>query len=70
MAEDEVPIPEIAQILGHTDVNTTYRVYARFSPQHQQRAVASLQVVRGSGGSLEPASRNITATKANGGQAA
>jgi Phage integrase family len=48
MAEDGVPIPEIAQILGHTDVNTTYRVYARFSPQHQQRAVASLQVVRGS----------------------
>jgi integrase len=38
MAESGVPIPEIGQFLGHSNSATTYRVYARFSPEHLRRA--------------------------------
>lgn len=34
MAEDGVPMEEIAQYLGHRNVNVTRRIYARFSPDH------------------------------------
>lgn len=43
MAEDGVPIIEIAQFLGHTDPTVTYRVYARFSPDHLRRAANALE---------------------------
>jgi integrase len=62
MAEDGVPIEEIAQVMGHNKPEITYKVYARFSPKHQAKAVASLQVVRGSGGSVEPATENTSGT--------
>lgn len=43
MAERGVPIEEIAQYLGHTSPSVTYRVYARFSPEHLRRAAAALE---------------------------
>ncbi len=42
MAEAGVPMPEIAQYLGHTDDRITQRVYARFSPQHLRKAAGAL----------------------------
>ncbi len=70
MVEDGVPLEEVAQYLGHTDINTTYRVYARFRPEHLQRAAGSLQVVRGSGGTVVPGNRNRKATDASNGTSA
>ena len=66
MAEDGVPMAEITQYMGHTDIQTTYRVYAQFSPTHLQRAANSLQVVRGSDGTTLPAFQNAERTKALG----
>ncbi len=43
MAEDGVPMQEIAQMLGHTNVTTTSRVYAVYSPEYLRKAVASLE---------------------------
>lgn len=63
MAEDGVPMAEIAQYMGHTDIQTTYRVYARFSPTHLQRAANSLQIVRGSSGTVVPEIGNAERTK-------
>lgn len=42
MAEKRVPMPEIAQMLGHLDSRTTERVYARFSPDYLMRAAKAL----------------------------
>jgi integrase len=42
MAEDRVPLMEIAQFLGHRNVNITARVYARFSPDYLRNAAQSL----------------------------
>jgi integrase len=44
MAEDGVPMGEIASFLGHSDSRITERVYARFSPQHLRRAAKSLEL--------------------------
>lgn len=38
MAEAGRPMQEIAQYLGHSNVATTFEVYARFSPEHLQEA--------------------------------
>jgi integrase len=43
MAEDGVPMEEIAQYLGHEDVSVTRKVYARFSPHYLKAAAASLE---------------------------
>lgn len=43
MAEAGVPMPEIAQVLGHTDDRITQRIYARFSPQYLRKAVMALE---------------------------
>lgn len=43
MAEAGVSMEEIAQYLGHSDVNVTRRVYARFSPTFLQNAAAALE---------------------------
>lgn len=43
MAEDNVSMDEIAQFLGHDDVATTRKVYARFSPEHLKTAAAALE---------------------------
>lgn len=44
MAEDGVPMREIAQFLGHSDVRITERVYAVFSPDYLRRAANSLEI--------------------------
>jgi integrase len=44
MAEDGVDMAEIAQYLGHTDLRTTYRIYARFSPTYLKKAAGALDV--------------------------
>ena len=44
MAEDGIPIPEIAQYLGRSDLRTTYRTYARFSPEYLKKAAGSLEL--------------------------
>ena len=44
MAEDGVRMEEIAQFLGHSNVATTYRIYARFSPDYLQKAANSLNL--------------------------
>lgn len=43
MAEAGVSMDEIAQYLGHSDPNITYRVYARFSPQYLRKAAGALE---------------------------
>lgn len=43
MAEDGVPMEEIAQFLGHSNLNITRKVYARFSPDYLRRAAAALE---------------------------
>jgi len=42
MAEDGVPMSEIAQFLGHEDSQITERVYARYSPEYLRRAARAL----------------------------
>jgi integrase len=44
MAVDGVPMEEIAQYLGHSNVNVTRRVYARFSPHHLRNAARALEL--------------------------
>jgi integrase len=43
MAEDGVPLEEISQFLGHSDINVTRKIYARFSPDYLRKAAASLE---------------------------
>lgn len=43
MAEDGVSIPEIAQFLGHSSPDITFRVYARYSPSHLKKAASALE---------------------------
>jgi integrase len=42
MAEDGVPMEEIQQYLGHSDISTTREIYARFSPDYLRRAAQAL----------------------------
>ncbi len=42
MAEDRVPMPEIAAFLGHGDMMTTTRIYARYHPDHLRQAAGAL----------------------------
>ena len=44
MAEDGVPMQQIAQYLGHSDSRTTERVYARFSPDYLRDAAKALNL--------------------------
>ncbi len=43
MAEAGATMTEIAQVLGHTDPKVTYRVYARYSPDHLKQAMRALE---------------------------
>jgi integrase len=54
MAEDGVPIEAIGQFLGHTDYNTTYRTYARFSPAYQRKAAGALYIPKRSKNNVVP----------------
>jgi integrase len=38
------PMDEIAGVLGHTSSSTTFRVYAKFSPDYQQESAAALEI--------------------------
>jgi integrase len=42
MAEEGVPMAEIAQFLGHSDSRVTERIYARFGPEYLRRAARAL----------------------------
>jgi integrase len=42
MAEDRVPMTEIAAFLGHRDINITIKVYARYHPDYLRQAARSL----------------------------
>ena len=44
MAEENVPMEQIAQYLGHSDSRTTERVYARFSPDFLRAAARALDL--------------------------
>jgi integrase len=44
MAEAGVSMEEIAQYLGHADLRTTYKVYARFSPEYLKKAASALEM--------------------------
>lgn len=44
MAEGGVSMDEIAQYLGHTSSATTYRVYAKYSPEHLRKAAKALEL--------------------------
>lgn len=43
MAEDDVSMEKIQQFLGHSDINTTRKIYARFSPSYLRDAAAALE---------------------------
>lgn len=43
MIEAGVRLEEVSQFLGHTDHRVTFRVYARFRPEHMQKAAAALK---------------------------
>lgn len=44
MAEAGTPMAEIAQYLGHTNPATTFRVYARYSPDYLRKAASALEL--------------------------
>ncbi|TIN02676.1 MAG: site-specific integrase [Mesorhizobium sp.] len=60
MAEAGVPIPEISQYLGHSNIAITYRVYARYSPMHLRKAASALElgIYEVPSGTPEPAMKN------------
>lgn len=42
MAIEGVPIEAIARVLGHSSARTTWKVYAKFSPDDLRGAIAAL----------------------------
>lgn len=60
MAEAGIPIPEIAQYLGHSNPIITYRVYAKYSPNHLRGAAKVLEIGSYEAPSVtdEPVNRN------------
>lgn len=44
MAEDGIPMEEIARVLGHSDSRITAQVYARYSPEYLRGATRSLTI--------------------------
>lgn len=60
MAEAGVPLTEIAQYLGHSTPTITYRVYAKYSPDHLRGAARALEmgIYEVPAGAAEPAKRN------------
>ena len=45
MAEDGIPMEEIAQFLGHSNTDITRKVYARFSPTYLAKAAKALEFI-------------------------
>lgn len=60
MAEAGIPMEEISQYLGHSNVEITRRVYARYSPDYLRKAASALDIGLNivPSGSDEPARRN------------
>lgn len=46
MAQAGVPLEEIAEFMGHNDLNTTRRHYAKFHPDHLRKAATALEISR------------------------
>jgi integrase len=44
LVEGGRPLDEVAQMLGHSNVNTTFKVYARYSPTYLKTAASILKV--------------------------
>jgi integrase len=44
MAEDRRSMEEIRQFLGHSDINVTRKIYARFSPDYLKEAAEALEI--------------------------
>lgn len=66
MAEGGVPMSEISQYLGHTSTAVTERVYARYSPEHLQKAAKAISdrlADTGDAGRAEPKARGKAGTK-------
>lgn len=40
-----IPMAEIAQYMGHSSVNTTFKHYARFSPEYLRGAATALEIL-------------------------
>lgn len=58
MAERGVPMEEIGQYLGHADVRTTYKTYARYGPDYLQGAAKALELAYSA-----PCDRPVPATQ-------
>lgn len=58
MAEAGVPMSEISQYLGHSNQAITYRVYARFSPEHLRKAADALEIYEVLSDTDEPENEN------------
>ncbi len=46
MAEKGIPMAEISQFMGHSNITITERVYARFSPDHLRKAAQALDFTK------------------------
>lgn len=58
MAEAGIPIDKIAQVLGHSNPAITYKVYAKFTPEHLADAAAALDMSGVPPSSDEPGEEN------------
>lgn len=52
-AEAGVPMPELAQFMGHDDDRTTQKHYARFAPGHLRRVADAVQDTRKAGAQVQ-----------------
>lgn len=52
LVEQGVPMEKVSQLLAHRNIETTERIYARFSPAYQQEAAAAQEI--DFFGSIEP----------------
>jgi integrase len=64
MAEAGIPMSEISQYLGHTNLSMTVKVYAKYSPDHLRKAASALEMplYEVPAGTPEPANRNASET--------
>lgn len=46
MAQAGVPLEEIAEYMGHNDLNTTRKHYAKFHPDHLRKAASALEIIK------------------------
>lgn len=58
LAEDGVPMGEIAAVLGHSDSRTTERIYAKLGPTYLRSAISSLSLENVPTGRAKPETVN------------